>query len=89
VVRGTRIGLPVDIACLISVCNLNGLQISRGRKHTGSLGRNSSIDALDTISEFSLGGTELTEGVGEMLDFIVELLFDLGELGSRETREIH
>ena len=38
------------------------------------------LDAPQAIAEFGLGGVELREGSGEVLEFFVELLLDLAEL---------
>jgi hypothetical protein len=46
------------------------------------------LDDLEAVLEFRLGAMELGEGGGEVLELLVELLLDLGELFGREGVEI-
>lgn len=46
------------------------------------------LDALVAVLEFRLGAMELGEGGGEVLELLVELLLDLGELLGREGVEV-
>lgn len=39
-----------------------------------------SLDASKTVAELDLGGLELGEGRGEVLELLVELVLHLGEL---------
>ena len=46
------------------------------------------LDDLVAVLEFRLGAMELGEGGGEVLELLVELLLDLGELFGREGVEV-
>ena len=46
------------------------------------------LDASQTFAELGLGGVELCDGGGQMLEFLVELLLDLGKLLRVEAVEV-
>ena len=70
--------VPV-LACLEipTISPLQPVLFSAGWLITFYLRRHTGNDRAQTFSEFCLGGAELGEGVGEVFEFVVELLLYL------------
>jgi len=47
------------------------------------------LDASQTLLELLLRGVQLCEGVGQVLDFLVQLLLHLRELLGREAVKVY
>ncbi len=61
---------------------------SQIRDSTFTLRRHACSNRLQTLSELGLRLAKLAEGVGEVLELVVKLFLDLGELLCRQRAEI-